>query len=73
MNKDEVLKLAQKFHITDAYEYGSGASDEDVIDFANTCYNAGLARGAEIVSAECLGMMNALPLYGKKSNELHPD
>jgi hypothetical protein len=35
MNNDEIMMLAKKHHITDAYEYGSGVSDEDVIAFFN--------------------------------------
>jgi len=35
MNSDEIMMLAKKHHITDAYEYGSGVSDEDVVAFFN--------------------------------------
>ena len=49
MNNDEIMMLAKKHHITNAYEYGSGVSDEDVIAFFNA---ASQTKQAELTNQE---------------------
>ena len=53
MNNDEIMMLAKKHHITDAYEYGSGVSDEDVVAFFNSALQT---KQAELTDEEILDL-----------------
>ena len=49
MFDDGIMMLAKKHHITDAYEYGSGVSDEDVVAFFNSALQT---KQAELTDEE---------------------
>ena len=62
MNSDEIMMLAKKHHITDAYEYGSGVSDEDVVAFFNAALQTKQAELTDeeiaVIGDKCFGTMS---------------
>lgn len=55
MTNEEILQVARECRITDAYEYGSGVSDESVITFAR--------RIAAMQRNECAAVCDDMVLY----------
>jgi hypothetical protein len=53
MSNDGIMMLAKKHHITDAYEYGSGVSDEDVVAFFNSALQT---KQAELTDEEIVNL-----------------